>query len=135
MLEITKQITDFLSTQEWTTDPDMIEVTINESFLDFAERAVEFMSAHDEHWPSVSARGPQWKLFEINDDKSEHKDGSASYREMEPEYRLYYSTAVVNRDGHIEAEIYFKHSNDKFILDIGRLDSLREEMNSKKPMA
>lgn len=134
--EIAVQIAGVSSNQEWTTDPDMIEVVFGADLLERAEKSLAFMQENDINyvcrWWSFS-----YTLYElaenVSDDDLKDKtiiqgtDGQ-SYVEFEPEYRLDGCHAKIFKDGCIRAVLPFKNTSDELWFDIGHISDLKQRM-------
>lgn len=136
------------STQEWTADPDMVEVTIDASFIPYAEKCVEFMRLVDKADEIKTWNGFNYELFaevedlpEEEDDEHLTVDGTV-YGVFQPEYTLAGCDVRVDRYGDIKVELPFKHTPEKIWFSIGTLDELKarfeaaqqEEQDSKPKM-
>lgn len=134
---LTVQMTEISSSQEWTTDPEMIEVYVDKGFLEKAEKCVAFMQEHDVNqvvlWWSFD-----YKMFENIENVSERDDltgktvvksmesgAVAEYVEFEPEYRVSGCHAKIDKDGEIHAVFPFKNSGDEVWCTVGTLDDLK----------
>ncbi len=131
------RVTDVSSSQEWTTDPDMIEVRVHRGFLEKAERAVAFLRENDAHKVTVwFALG--YDFFENIENLADESEmeGKATvdgedgikYVEFEPEYRVDGCHAEIDYDGDIRAVFPFKHSDDNLWCAVGNLDELKAKM-------
>lgn len=144
---LTVQMTEISSSQEWTTDPEMIEVYVNKGFLEKAEKCVAFMQEHDVNQVVIwGAFGH--KMFENIDNLSEedglkgkiivkgmgHLSGDVEeYVEFEPEYSVSGCHAKVDKDGEIHAVFPFKNSSDEVWCTIGALDDLKVRIGMAPP--
>jgi hypothetical protein len=136
------------SSQEWTADPEMVEVTVPASFIPYAEACRDFMQQVQNADEIRTWNGFDYALFFGGDlDHGEATEGlvavnGAEYAPFEPEYTLVSSDVLVDRYGDIKVEIPFKHSSDKLWFSIGSLDDLKakfeaaqqEEQNAKPKM-
>lgn len=131
---ITVQKTDVRSSQEWTTDPDMIAVTFNADFLDKATECVAFMKNHEVHAMTI------WWVFGyefyIEADGAEEfivADDGREYTSFTPQYRVEGCHAKVFNDGRIRAVLPFRNSAGEVWVDIGCLDELRAKQKGELP--
>lgn len=134
--EIAVQVAGVSSSQEWTTDPDMVEVIVTDDLLLRAEKCIPFMLENDIsyvcRWWSFG-----YTLYELaenmDDDDLKGKtiiqgiDGQ-SYVEFEPEYRLDGCHAKIFKDGCIRAVLPFKNTSDELWFDIGHISDLKQRM-------
>jgi hypothetical protein len=130
---IAVQSTHISSTQEWTRDPDLIEIYVGKAILKKAQTCVDFMrDAEVDQVRVCFAFG--YEIFQDIDNvidevasvAVEH-DGK-EYVKFEPEYRLDGCHAQIDRDGDIRAEFTFKHTSDKLWAEIGNLKTLQEKL-------
>ena len=117
------------STQEWTTDPDMVEVTIPSSFLPYAEACMDFMSKVENADEIKTWNSFDYELFQDaeNDPDAEAMvvvDGN-EYAPFEPEYSLDGCDVIISRHGDIRVELPFKHTPEKVGFSLGKLDELK----------
>lgn len=123
---ITVQRTGVRSSQEWTTDPDMISVTFNAEFLDKATQCVTFMKENGVNTMTIWwAFGHQ--LYTETDGSEEFIVGAdgVEYAVFTPEYSLDGCHAKVFDDGRIRAVLPFRNSDGEVWVDIGHLDELK----------
>lgn len=132
---LTVQGTKISSSQEWTTDPDMIEFYVTPEFLKKAETCVAFMQKHD-----ISKVVVWWAFgYELFQDvanvdegdlagKEMVKGGDGEYVEFEPEYRLDGCHAQIFKDGEIRAALPFKNTADVLYCTVGSLSDLKSKM-------
>ncbi|VVE16947.1 hypothetical protein [Pandoraea cepalis] len=134
---LTVPSTDISSTQEWTCDPDLIEIYIGSAFLEKAKVCVDFMQSQEVDQVKIwFAFG--YEMFQdidnvIEEDVSvavNHNDHE--YVKFEPEYRLDGCHAQIDRDGDVRAEFAFKHTSDKLWADIGNIKTLREQLSGSE---
>lgn len=134
--EIKVQVTEICSDQEWTADPDMIEVSAGAALLESAERCVAFMQENDINymckWWAFS-----YTLYKVDDD-SDAQDkpkiigtNGQAYVEFEPEYRLNGCNAKIYKDGDIQAVLPFKHSDGELWFDVGNVADLKFQLECK----
>jgi hypothetical protein len=145
---LTVQMTEISSSQEWTTDPDMIEVYVNKGFLEKAEKCVAFMQEHDVNQVVI-----WWafghKMFENVENVSpedtlsgktvvkgmNHLSGDVEeYVEFEPEYIVSGCHAKIDKDGEIHAVFPFKNSGDEVWCTVGGLGDLKAQMGMVPPI-
>lgn len=153
------QKTGINSNQDWTIDPDMVELLIPESFFSYAESCLEFMR----QVPSTDVittgdtDGFYYTLYRSVDSVGEgyvedHDvtpedvrvsplDGQR-YVPFEPDYCLAGMVVHVDRHGEITVDLPFDHSDHKAWFSIGNLSDLKaefeqdpaEKQNSKPKM-
>lgn len=136
---INVQITDVSSNQEWTTDPDMIEIELGAQFLQKADKCVAFMQENDINYMCM-----WWvfgyTLYELSDNLDEDaKEGKSlligtdgqEYAEFEPEYRLDGCHAKVYKDGDIQAVLPLKHTGDELWCTVGNVADLKLKIGTK----
>lgn len=128
---VTVQITDVNSTQDWTSDPDMIEIQVPAALLEKAERCVAFMTENGVDEVMIdSVLG--YELYEVADD-GDPKDviignDGQTYSVAEPEYTVMGCGAKIAQSGAIRAVMPFKHTGEELWCDIGTLDDLKLKM-------
>lgn len=136
MSKITIQVSKCESNQVWTSDPDMIEVTVSESFLKLAQTCIDFMQKNEVNYMC------QWytlgyKFFTESD--SGHNEGDVLgedqrcvegqiYDSFDPEYSVDGCHAIVYADGDIKALFPFKHSNEQLECKVGNIVDLHLKM-------
>ena len=133
---ITIECTDVISTQEWTSDPAMIAITLDLDFLRKAQECVTSMKAHGVDIMTIWwAFGYQLYAVFDKDDDSEFivGDDGIEYREFEPEYRLDGCHAQIFADGQIRALMPFKQTSDKVFVDVGKVDDLLSRFAGTDP--
>lgn len=127
--------TDIHSSQVWTTDPDMIEFYLSTSFAATADKAIKLMHEANvdqvvKHW------GFSFKTFQdaenLDEDEIDGKEihvvGDKKYIEFTPEYTLSNWSAIIKKDGEIEAVFDFKHDDDQLWCDIGTLAEIKQQL-------
>ena len=134
--QLTVQTTDVISSQEWTSNPDMIEFYINKEFLEKAEKCVAFMQENDVHKCTIlGALG--FELFQTVDNLDDDLKGQEvvkcdgrEYVVFEPEYMLEGCHAEIFKDGDIRAVFPFKDDNDNMWCDVGALQDLKARLST-----
>lgn len=136
------------STQEWAADPDMVEVTIDASFIPYAEKCVEFMRLIDKADEIKTWNGFDYALFQ-DAENADDVDAAETvtvngneYAPFEPEYTIAGCDVRIDRYGDIKVELPFKHTPEKVWFSLGKLDDLKakfeqaqqEEQASKPKM-
>lgn len=142
-ITVTIQSGDIHSTQEWTTDPDLIRVTVSPDFLRKAVQCVKFMGQSDVSQMSVSYAFA-YTLYEdadgLDDDELEGKPlfecEGEQYVEFEPDYALDGCHAKIDHDGEILAVMPMKHVDGKLWCSLGYLKDLLPlaGMNDAQPL-
>ncbi|MYM92647.1 hypothetical protein [Duganella vulcania] len=137
--KLTVQSTDINSSQEWASDPNMIEVYITQSFLDKAEKCVGFMKENGVDKVTIWwAFG--YELFEnVNGvDEGDLKgqeivkgENDEEYVTFDPEYCLEGCHAEIYQDGDIKALFPFKHTSESLWCGIGALNDLKARMATR----
>ena len=136
LVEITVQVTEVHSNQEWATDPNMVEVSVGAAFLQLAEACVAFMQENDiDYMCKWWASG--YTLYKVCDDPDAEErpkiigvDGQ-EYVEFQPEYRLNGCNANIYKDGDIRAILPFKHSENELWFEVGNIKDLKFNIESK----
>lgn len=131
---LTHRVTECHSTQEWTTDPAMIEFYLTRRLLDSAAKAVAFMKDDDFDRVTIS-NACGYNTFQENEDEDDQLSERVThegvdYIEFEPEYRLYGCDVAISRDGSLRAILPFKHTSDELWADLGSLDTLRSAFDA-----
>ena len=113
--------------QEWTSDPEMVEVTIPASFFGEAERAMDFLQ--NSTFSYIGGMGAfDFKTFigsgEDSPDGVVEVDG-VMYEPFDPEYELDSCTALIYGNGDIQCEVLFAHTNDRMWFQLGSLGELK----------
>lgn len=124
---VTVQITDINSTQEWTTDPNMIEVQLSAALLDKAGKCVAFMQEVGVT-SMILDDGAGYDFFEVADDDSKPVitgDDGTLYSSFEPEYSVAGCDVRINKSGEIRVIFPFKHTSDEMWCDVGMLEDLK----------
>lgn len=125
------------STQEWATDPCMVELTIPESFLSYADACMEFMGRVQNADEINTWNGFDYALYQdaecvdMNDFTPEDVrvgvlDGN-KYVPFEPEYTLAGCDVRIDRHGEIKVDLPFKHTSEKVWFSIGNLADLKSK--------
>lgn len=136
--KLTVQVTDISSSQEWTSDPDMIEVYIDREFLEKAEKCVAFMQEHYVDKTTIWW-GFGYNMFEkveaideddLTDEEVVKDENDAEYVEFEPDYRLDGCHAEIYKDGEISAVFPFKHTSDTLWCTVGTLSDLKSKFTA-----
>ena len=135
---ITVRSTDINSTQDFTNDPDLIELYIGKKFIDTADKAIAFMSQNEiDEMRIYWAFGSNfYALTECLDDselvdREIIKFNQDEYAEFDPEYATSGCTAIVNRDGTISVSFPFKHISCELWCEVGRIEALRAQMENE----
>ena len=133
MSKLNVQNSDISSNQEWSADPDMIDVTVDEVLLQKAEKCVAFMQENDIDY--MCCRGALgYTLYELAENLDDgDKDGKEivnghdgqAYVEFEPEYRLDGCHAKIYKDGDLQAVLPFKHTSDELWFTVGNVADLK----------
>ena len=127
------QKVEVYSTQEWTTDPDMVELTIPTSFIPYAEACMDFMSKVENADEVKTWRGFGYELYQDAENADDMDDAAPvvvdgnEYVPFEPEYRLTGCDVRIDRYGDIKVELPFKHTPEKIWFSIGTLDELKSK--------
>lgn len=132
---LTVQATEISSSQEWTTDPDMIEIYVTPEFLEKAEKCVAFMQENDIS-KMTDWHGFGYDLFQsvgnVDEDdldgKPVVKGENDEYVTFEPEYRLDGCHAQINKYGDISAAFPFKYTSGELCCSVGSLSDLKSKM-------
>lgn len=135
---ISVQISDVSSSQDWTVDPDMVEIEVGAAFLQKAESCIAFMQENDINYMGKwSAFGyTLYALAEDPEDDGQDKpmiigqDGQ-QYVEFTPKYQLDGCTAKIYKDGDIQVVMPFKRTNDELWCDIGNIKDLKVMLRSE----
>lgn len=127
------QCTTVGSSQQWATDPSMIQVDLSIEFLRKVERCIAFMKTNGAHKVIISwAFGASlYSEFDGDGDLAkdpimEGKDGK-QYVKFDPKYKLDCVNAEICEDGDIRALFPFKHSSDELWCDVGNIKDLLVE--------
>jgi hypothetical protein len=122
------------SNQDWTKDPDMIAVKLNGELLLKTEKCIAFMNDNDVNvmlcWWAIG-----YELFALASELADEDiDGKAivvnngsEYVEFDPPYSLEGCHVKFYKDGDIQAELPFKHTNDKIWFTIGNIVDLKQK--------
>lgn len=123
---------DIYSNQEWTSDPDLIQIELKSSFVEKAEKCIAFMQEHDVAMVKLYGEFG-YELF--TEDDAEGEEGAIvvdgeQYVPFEPEYRLSGCDTLIFKDGYIKASMPFKHTNEELWCELGRLDRIKEKFSA-----
>lgn len=127
------QVVGISSSQEWATDPDMVEIEFDLDFLKQAQTCVDFMQAIHADQINIWWRFG-YTLYELveNIENTEIKnraivDGpnGKKFVEFSPKYSLDGCNAKIDKYGDIQASFPFKHTSDSMWCVVGKLADLR----------
>jgi hypothetical protein len=125
------QKVEVYSTQEWTTDPDMVELTVPASFIPYAEACLDFMSKVKNADEIKNWDGFDYELYQDAENADDTDDADPvvvdgnEYLPFEPEYSLAGCDVRIDRYGDIKVEMPFKHTAEKIWFSLGKLDELK----------
>lgn len=130
--KITIRTTEISSTQEWTSDPDLVEFYVDAEFVTKAKKAIKFMHEVDVDFVCL------WWAFgfetyreadfddEPNDNDIEHD--AKRYTVFEPEYRISGCHAKVYKDGTLSAILEMKYTAEEVWCSIGKIADIESEL-------
>lgn len=130
--KMTMVFTDVTSTAaDWAVDPDLIEITVDEEFLNRAESAVEFLN-RQKYFAVEETYAFGFDAYAEADDKTivDLWHEGTGYVFFEGEYTINGATARICADGDIKAVLNFKHTDDSIHIEIGKLKDLQSMMLS-----
>lgn len=135
---ITVQATDVSSSQDWTTDPDMISVKVDMDFLQKAEKCIAFMRDNDIH-----VMTNWWAFGYALYARADCDDGAVpsligddgeAYVDFDPGYSLDGCHAKIYKDGDIFAVLPFKHSAGELSCSLGNVADLNLRLAALFPV-
>lgn len=129
---MTMVFTDVTSTAaDWAVDPDLIEITVDEEFLNRAESAVEFLN-RQKYFAVEKTYAFGFDAYAEADDKTivDLWHEGTGYVFFDGEYTIDGATARIYADGDIKAVLNFKHTDDSIHIEIGKLKDLQAKMLS-----
>lgn len=138
--EIRIQATELASGQEWTSDPDMIEVVITADLVEKAEQCVAFMQTHDVAYMVIywAMRYTLYGLTECFDEDElagktivTGEDGK-QYVEFTPEYRLDGCHTKIYKDGDLFCLMPFKHTADSLSGRVADIPWLKAQLAAEE---
>lgn len=135
-LSLEVQTTKMITTQEFTSDPDLLVVRLSPSFLTKAQRLVEFMNGEDNGVESMVTHDLELYLYDIADKEEPDSDvrtevfkgdDNVSYVEHESSIRYTECITIIDRSGAVSVRIESGDDLGTFLTsDIG---TVRELMN------
>lgn len=129
---LTIQILGPESGQEWTTDPDMLEVYLGLSTLKRAARTLQIVRQEDLDEARIDI-GVSYEVYEAAENQESNPDEPVEpcegpdgkrYLPVEPEYRLDSAVLSVRQSGILAVKILFKDNRDYLYATLGPIDEL-----------
>jgi len=111
-----------VSTQDWTTDPDRIEVVVTRDFLKEARRAVDFLKEVDMDY-AVKCHAFDYNIFQGHGDGEEDYDGELEYDG---------ANVRIRQNGMLRAEFPAMYSNDSMHVELGSIAELESKMDAEQ---
>lgn len=130
--KLTVQILGPESEQEWTTDPDMLEVYLDWDTLNRAARVLKTVKRESLDSAQIDL-GMNYEVYELAEnrdpdpvDKAETVVGpdSKTYVPVETEYRLTHAVLCINQTGYVALKVMHKDSRDYLYATLGTIDEL-----------
>lgn len=134
MNKVTIQVTNCESSQEWTSDPDMIEVHLTASFLQLAQKCIDFMKENEFNymckWFSLGYEffantNEDSVVGDVLDENQRNGNDGYIYEIFQPEYRVEGCHAKIFADGDIQAIFPFKNTSEELFCTIGNFNDLK----------
>lgn len=132
--ELTVQVLNPESAQDWTTDPSMVEVYIGLETLARVVRAFKIVKQENLDEARIDI-GVSYEVFDLAENQeinpedpqvvSAGPDGK-TYVAYEPEYRLSDAVLSVRQSGCVAVKIMFKDNRDYLYANLGPIDDLLE---------
>lgn len=104
--------TKFRSNQEWAVDPDFVEIYIHSEFVEYVEKALQFLAENEFVDEIQVGLGFGYELFKMEEDADEDAGEVPETSVFEPEYSIGNRYAAVMRHG-LRFKFDFKHTDDK----------------------
>lgn len=111
-----------VSTQDWTTDPDRIEVIIPRAFLEEARRVVGFLEESGMNY-AVKYHAFDYSIFQDHGDGEEDYDGELEYDG---------ANVRIRQNGMLRAEFPSKYTNDSLYIELGSIAELESKMDAEQ---
>lgn len=135
---ITIHTNEIASTQNWTTDPDLVAIGVTKELLEKAEKAIAFMNETGIDYV-VIFYALSYDLFQNVDNADDQELQGKDVREhdgdefvvFEPEYRIEGAHARIDKYGKFDAVLQFKDSSDELSCALGTHESLVTLLNSE----
>lgn len=130
--QLTVQVLGPESAQEWTTDPDMLEVYLGLSALKRAARTLQIVRQEGLDEARIDI-GVSYEVYEAAENQESNPDEPVEpcegpdgkhYLPVEPEYRLDSAVLTVRSSGILAVKILFKDNRDYLYAMLGMIDEL-----------
>lgn len=119
-------VTNVLSTQEVSVDPDMIEVEIGRIDLELWQRAHSVVQSMDAEHMSFPASDILYDFFKESVSNQPTREGinGVDYDNFVPDYSLGSESIKVFNDGTVRLSIDFDTTSDELWVDLGTVECL-----------
>jgi len=112
-----------ITTQDWTSDPDRVEIIIDRKFIEKSKRIADFLNKEDVSY-AVEYYALGYGIFQDNDlNEEEEYDGELKYDGV---------NARIRKDGTIRAEFPSKFTSDTLYIELGSIAELESKMDAEQ---